>query len=125
MVENIIMVKSFEFAVSIVKLYQYLCSSKKEYVLAKQLLRSGTSIGANVKEAVNAQSRKDFISKMNIALKEANECEYWIELLIRTDYLSETEGLTILNDCREINKILSSIVKTSKKRQLIQKIIDD
>lgn len=119
MAENIIMAKSFSFAIDVVRLYRYLCESKKEFVLAKQLLKSGTSIGANVKEAINAQSRKDFISKMNIALKEANECEYWIELLIRTDYLSETEAVTILNDCREINKILNSIVKTSKEKTIV------
>ena len=115
MAENVVLVKSFSFAVKIVKLYKYLCESKKEYVLAKQLLKSGTSVGANVKEAVNAQSKKDFISKMNIALKEANECEYWIELLLETNYLTESQGEEILQDCRELNKILCSIVKTSKK----------
>lgn len=116
MSSNIIVDKSFDFAVQIIKLYQCLCHEKKEYVLSKQLLKAGTSIGANVKEAVQAQSKKDFVSKMNIALKEANESEYWIELLIKTDYLSESNNLGILDSCKEINKILSAIVKTSKKQ---------
>ena len=85
--DNIILSKSKAFAVRIVRLYQYLCNDKKEFVLSKQLLRSGTSIGANVKEAVRGQSKPDFISKMSIALKEAAETEYWLELLYETDYL--------------------------------------
>ena len=112
--DNIISTKSFDFAVRIVNLYKYLCSDKKEFVLSKQLLRSGTSIGANVKEAINAQSRNDFLSKMNISLKEAGEVEYWIELLMATEYLNEKEGNSILNDCVEIKKILHSIVKKIK-----------
>ena len=112
--DNIILIKSFDFAVRIVNLYKYLCSNKKEFVLSKQLLRSGTSIGANVKEAINAQSRNDFLSKMNISLKEAGEAEYWIELLMATEYLNEKEGNSILNDCVEIKKILHSIVKKIK-----------
>ena len=87
--DNIISTKSFNFAVRIVNLYKYLCNDKKEFVLSKQLLRSGTSIGANVKEAINAQSRNDFLSKMNISLKEAGEAEYWIELLMAAEYLNE------------------------------------
>ena len=112
--DNIISTKSFNFAVRIVNLYKYLCSDKKEFVLSKQLLRSGTSIGSNVKEAINAQSRNDFLSKMNISLKEAGEAEYWIELLMATEYLNEKEGNSILNDCVEIKKILYSIVKKIK-----------
>ena len=112
--DNIISTKSFNFAVRIVNLYKYLCNNKKEFVLSKQLLRSGTSIGANVKEVINAQSRKDFLSKMNISLKEAREAEYWIELLMATEYLNEKEGNSILNDYVEIKKILHSIVKKIK-----------
>ncbi len=112
--DNIISTKSFNFAVRIVNLYKYLCNDKKEFVLSKQLLRSGTSIGANVKEAINAQSRNDFLSKMNISLKEAGEAEYWIELLMATEYLNKKEANSILNDCIEIKKILHSIVKKIK-----------
>ena len=89
--ENTIYKKSFEFAVKIVKLYKFLCNLYKEYTMSKQLLRCGTSIGVNVNEAISAQSKKDFISKMAIASKEARETKYWIELLIETDYLLKTE----------------------------------
>ena len=106
--------KSFLFAVRIVKLNKHLNTAKKEYVLSKQLLRSGTSIGANISEAEQAQSRSDFISKMNIALKEAVETNYWLRLLQATDYLSETEFHSIYSDCRELEKMLTAIVKTSK-----------
>lgn len=114
MKENIIVDKSKKFAVRIVRLYQYMCSTKKEYTLSKQLLRSGTSIGANVKEAVRGQSRSDFYAKMNIALKEASETEYWIELLYETNYLSEQEFESIYYDCQELLKILMSITKSQK-----------
>ena len=114
MQKRIIVDKSFDFAVRIVKLYRYLCDEKKEFVLSKQLLRSGTSIGANVSEAEQAQSTPDFISKMSIALKETSETKYWIKLLASTDYLTETESVSILNDCVELEKILVSIVKSSK-----------
>ena len=89
--ENVIENKSFGFAVRIVKLYKYLCDKKKEYVLSKQLLRSGTSIGANVAEAQQAQSKADFISKISIALKETTETKYWLKLLNATDFLSDNE----------------------------------
>ncbi|MGN0460150.1 MAG: four helix bundle protein [Ruminococcus sp.] len=111
---NIIETKSFDFAVRIVKLYKYLCEQKKEFTLSKQLLRSGTSIGANVAEAQQAQSKPDFISKINIALKETSETKYWIKLLSATDYLSTSESESILSDCVEIEKILVTIMKTSK-----------
>lgn len=111
---NVILNKSFDFAVRIVNLYKHLCNEKKEFVLSKQLLRAGTSIGANTKEAIQGQSKKDFLAKMNIALKEASETEYWIELLIATNYLIQNEGKVILNECVEIKKILHSIVKTTK-----------
>ena len=106
--------KSFLFAVRIVKLSKHLNTGKKEYVLSKQLLRAGTSIGANIAEAEQAQSRADFISKMNIALKEAVETDYWLRLLQAADYLSENEFLSIHNDCRELEKMLTAIVKTAK-----------
>ena len=106
--------KSFLFAVRIVKLSKYLNADKHEYVLSKQLLRAGTSIGANISEAEQAQSRADFISKMNIALKEAAETNYWLRLLHATDYLKESEFFSIYNDCKELEKMLTAIVKTSK-----------
>ena len=112
--ENIVEEKSFRFAVRIVKLCQYLRSSKKEYALTKQLIRSGTSVGANVAEAQQAQSKADFVSKLNIALKEAVETNYWIRLLAATNYLTETEKSSILEDCEELQKILISIIKKSK-----------
>lgn len=108
---NAIEEKSFEFAVRIVNLYKYLTSEKKEYVLSNQLLRSGTSIGANVAEAERGQSRPDFNSKMNNALKEANESFYWLRLLYRTEYLSEKEFSSLGNDVNEIISILVSICK--------------
>ena len=107
--------KSFRFAVRIVKLCQHLDESRQAYVLTKQLLRSGTSIGANIAEAEQAQSRADFISKMSIALKEAVETNYWLRLLQATDYLSETEFSSIHSDCRELEKMLTAIIKTAKK----------
>ena len=114
MSENIIEVKSFDFAVRIVKLYQYITNDKKEFVLSKQLLRSGTSIGANVSEAERAQSQADFYAKTSIALKEANETEYWLRLLYRTDYLTEKEFEHIHADIKEIIALLTSITKTTR-----------
>ncbi|MBE7047544.1 MAG: four helix bundle protein [Ruminococcaceae bacterium] len=112
--ENIIETKSFDFAVRIVNLYKYLTDTKKEFIISKQLLRSGTSIGANVAEAEQAQSRPDFISKMNIALKETSETKYWIKLLQATKYLSMEENSSIYADCVELEKLLVSIIKSSK-----------
>jgi four helix bundle protein len=94
-----------------------LCKEKSEYVISKQLLRSGTSIGANIKEAIRGQSSADFGSKMNIALKEASETEYWIEILNESGYLDSSETEKILSDCREIIKLLTSIVKTTFSKQ--------
>lgn len=111
---NIIETKSFDFAVRIVRLFKYLSEQKKEFTLSKQLLRCGTSIGANVAEAQQAQSKADFISKINIALKETSETKYWIKLLNATDFLSENETNSLLADCVEIEKILVTIIKTSK-----------
>ena len=112
--DNIIENKSLHFAVRIVKLCKHLQSGKKEYILSKQLLRAGTSIGANVAESQQAQSRADFISKLSIALKEAVETNYWLRLLRATDYLSESEFSSVFEDCRELEKLLTSILKTTK-----------
>jgi four helix bundle protein len=113
--KNVIKEKSFEFAVEIVYLYKVLVE-KKEFVLSKQILRSGTSIGANIREAEHAQSKADFIHKLSISLKEANETEYWLDLLFETKYLSETEFQNIKNKIVEILKILTSIINTSKNK---------
>ena len=112
--ENTVEEKSFRFAVRIVRLYKHITESKKEYVLSKQLLRAGTSIGANVAEAQQAQSRPDFISKLSIALKETSETKYWLRLLRECEYLSEMVFNSVFRDCVEIEKLLVSIVKTSK-----------
>jgi len=120
MKDNIVKDKSFDFAIRIVKLYQYLSSNKKEFVLSKQLLRSGTSIGAMIREAEHAESKNDFIHKFAIAQKEANEVVYWLELLRATDYLNEKEFQNIYNDAITILKLITSILKTSK-NQLVSK----
>ncbi len=106
--------KSKKFAVRVVKLYQYLCSEKNEFVLSKQLLRSGTSIGANLAEADCAASRKDFLAKTYIALKEASETLYWLELLKETGYLTDDQYKSIAADAEELRKMLSAITKTTK-----------
>ena len=112
--DNILVNKSFSFAVRIVNLYKYLCSNKKEFVLSKQLLRSGTSIGANISESQDAQSTNDFISKLSIAPKEARESKYWIELLKETEYLTKKESDSLVNDLIELIKLLVTIIKTTK-----------
>ena len=114
MKDNIVKSKSFDFALRIVKLYQFLVDDRKEYVLSKQLLRSGTSIGANIREAEQAESKADFIHKTSVSLKEANESEYWIELLYRADYIDENQFNSLNKDLIEILKLLTSIIKTSK-----------
>jgi four helix bundle protein len=106
--------KSFEFAVRIVNLYKYLCDEKKEYVLSRQLLRSGTSIGANIEEALHAQSKRDYLSKMNIALKESSETLYWLRLLHATGFVDEKQKGSIYEDGDELVRLLVSIVKTTK-----------
>ena len=113
-VDNVIENKSFQFAIRIVRLYKFLCEEKKEYILSRQLLRAGTSIGANVTESQQAQSKPDFVSKISIALKEASETKYWIKLLGATEYLSENQTKSILDDCVEIEKILVTILKSAK-----------
>ena len=117
--DNIILDKSFTFAIRVVKLYKYLCDDKKEYVLSKQLLRCGTSIGANINEAQAGQSKADFIAKMSIASKEARESKYWIDLLVKTNYLdiSDKHTKSLLNDIEEIVKLLTSIVKSSQENK--------
>ena len=112
--DNVIESKSFSFAVRIVKLCRHLQSDNKEFVLSKQLLRSGTSIGANVAEFQQAQSRADFISKLSIALREAVETTYWLRLLYATDYLSSTAYSSVITDCKELEKLLTAILKTTK-----------
>ena len=112
MEDNIIQNKSMEFAVRIVGLYKYLCENKKEYVMSKQILRSGTSIGANVAEAKCAFSRKEFLSKTYIAFKECAETKFWLELLQKTEFISIDEYTSITGDCDELYRILSSITKT-------------
>lgn len=110
---NIIVDKSKAFAIRIIKLSEYL-RSKKEFVLSEQIKKSGTSIGANVKEAICGQSRADFYSKINIALKEASETEYWLELLFETGYINRVSFLSIYGDCKELIRILTAISKTQK-----------
>lgn len=114
MKESLVYNKAFKFAVRIVNLYKHLCKEKNEYILSKQVLRSGTSIGANVKEGLFAQSKRDFLSKMNIALKESSETMYWLDLLIATNYVDANASKTIIIECEELSKILVSIVKTTK-----------
>ena len=114
MKENIIQQKSYNFAIKIINIYKYLTETKKEYILSKQLLRSGTSIGANIEEALGGQSRKDFIAKLSIAYKEARETKYWLALLKESKYMTQPEFLSISNDCEEVLKILGKIQKTSK-----------
>ncbi len=111
---NIIALKSYDFALRIIKLYKFLVSEKKEYVLSKQVLRSGTSVGALIKEAEHAQSKADFVHKMNIALKEANETEYWLMLLKDSDYIDKNSFNSIHPENIELIKLLVSIVKTSR-----------
>ena len=111
---NIVEKKSKAFALRIIRLYQYLCNEKREFILSKQLLRSGTSIGANVKEGVYVQTRADFLTKMSIALKETSETEYWLELLYESGYISEPAFFSVSQDCKELLRLLTMIVKSTK-----------
>ncbi|MCK5154533.1 MAG: four helix bundle protein [Spirochaetales bacterium] len=117
MKENIVKDKSFAFALKIVKLYKYLCDNK-EFVLSKQLLRSGTAIGALIREAEHAESKADFIHKMAISLKEANETEYWIDLLYQSEYLNESYYSSLKANIEELLKLLISIIKSSKQNAI-------
>ena len=114
MKENAVKDKSFAFAIRIVKLYQVLCADKKEFVISKQLLRSGTAIGALVREAEQAESKRDFVHKLAIALKEANETEYWILLLQETGYLNADESESVFKDNKQLLKLLTSIINSTK-----------
>jgi len=114
MKENNLKNKSFAFAIRIVRLFQYLQNEKKEFVLSKQMLRSGTSVGAMVREAEHAESKLDFIHKLAIAQKEINETIFWLELLSATDYLSKNEFESMNNDAIELIKILTTIIKNTK-----------
>ncbi|MDE5799548.1 MAG: four helix bundle protein [Paramuribaculum sp.] len=111
--DNLIVIESKAFAIRCIRLYQYLTDNKKEFVMCRQLLRCGTSIGANVKEALRGQSKADFGAKMNIALKEANESEYWLELLLETDYISQEGFDSMIDDCKRLIRLLTAIVKTT------------
>lgn len=115
MSESIVKIKSFELAIRGVNFYKYLVSEKKEFVMSKQFLRSVTSVGANVREAVNAQSKADFVHKLSISQKECDETMYWLELLKETDYISENEFNSIHQQSNEVLKIIRSIILTSKK----------
>ncbi|NCQ19533.1 MAG: four helix bundle protein [Ignavibacteria bacterium] len=114
--QNVLNEKSYQFAIRIVKLYQFLKEEKKEFTLSKQILRAGTSIGANVEEATGAQSKKDFYSKVNIAYKEARETHYWLRLLYDTNYIDEKQFNSIIIDCDELLKISGTIIKTMKSK---------
>jgi four helix bundle protein len=112
--ENVVQAKSYAFAVRIVRLYQHLATEKKEFVLSKQVLRCGTSIGANVEEAIGGQSRADFVSKLSIAYKEARETTYWLRLLKDTDYITAAQFESVHADAEELCRIIAAIQKTTK-----------
>ena len=114
MKENLLIDKSISFASGIIKLHQYLIKTQKETIISKQIVRSGTSIGANINEANYGQSKADFISKMHIALKETAETEYWLKLLLISDFITEDMGRSLLNDCLEIKRILIASINTAK-----------
>lgn len=112
--DNVIQIKSYAFAIRVVNVYKYLTSEHNEYVLSKQLLRCGTSIGANIEEAIGGQSKKDFIAKLAISYKEAREAHYWIRILRDTDYLSQEQSASLLNDVDELLRIIGTIQKTMR-----------
>ena len=112
--ENVILNKSKTFALKIIELYKYLCEEKHEYILSKQIFRSGTSIGANAREGSRAQSKADFLSKMSVSLKEADETAYWLELLHESGYIDKERFTGLHKDCDELIRILTSITKTTK-----------
>lgn len=114
---SIILDKSLNFAARIIKLQKYLANEKKETIISKQIVRSGTSIGANANEAIYAVSKPEFVAKLQISLKETAETEYWLRLLVLSEYISEQEGFSLLEDCLEIKRILVSTLKTIKEKQ--------
>ncbi|MDN5204637.1 four helix bundle protein [Fulvivirgaceae bacterium BMA10] len=111
---NLVLEKSYDFALRVIKMYQHLSNEKKEFILSKQVLRSGTSIGANVEEAIGGHTKKDFASKLAIAYKEARETSYWLRLLKDTQYINPRAFQSIYKDCDELLRLLYSIIKTSK-----------
>lgn len=113
MTDNIIQSKTFNFAVRIINLYKFLVEEKKEYTLSKQLLRSGTSIGANTEAAIGGYSKKDFAAKLSIAYKEAHETHYWLRLLKETGYINDNEFISLIEDCDEILKIIFSMIRST------------
>jgi len=115
--DNVVQEKSYAFALRIINLYKFLKNNKNEYALSKQILRSGTSIGANIEEAIGAQSKKDFISKISVAYKEARETHYWIRLLCDSHYIDRKQADSLLEDCVEIQKIIGSIQRTVKNKK--------
>ena len=117
MKDNILIDKSITFAARIVKLHTYLNREKKEHIISKQIVRSGTSIGANINEANYGQSKADFIAKLQISLKETAETEYWLRLLILSDYITEKDGKPLLDDCLEIKRILIASLNTAKENK--------
>ena len=119
MADNPVKEKSFRFAVRIVRLCKFLTEEKREFVISRQILRSGTSIGANVKEALQAESKADFIHKLSISLKEASETEYWLQLLKETEYIDQAAYDSMMSDCIELLKLLTSIIKSSKQAKTV------
>jgi len=113
--DNIIKVKSYKFALRIIKLYKFLSNEKNEYVLSKQILKCGTSIGANIEEAIGAVSKKDFLNKVYIAHKESRECCYWINLLRDSDYINKKSSDSLINDCNELIKLTGKIISSTNK----------
>jgi len=111
---NVVRERSFSFAIRIVKLYQYLCTEKREFVLVRQVLKSGTSVGANIEEADSSISKKEFSSKISIAYKEAKETHYWLRLLVATGYINQKEFDSLFQDCEEICKLLFAILRTTR-----------
>ncbi len=120
--DNVVKSKSYAFAIRIVNLYKYLSRQEQEYVLSRQVLRSGTSIGANVREATRAESNADFIHKLSIALKEADETHYWLELLKDTEFISEQAFDSIYKDCEELIKLLVTIINTTKNKVIQSRV---
>lgn len=116
MKENVLIEKSIAFAARIIKLHQYLMETKKERIISRQIVRSGTSIGANINEAAYGQSKADFISKLHIALKETAETEYWLKLLMLSEYITKEMGASLLTDCTEIKRILIASINTAKEK---------
>ena len=114
---NILAEKSLDFGVRTVNCYKFLCKEQKEFVMSKQMYRSGTSIGANIHEGLQAQSKPDFISKMGIALKETSETSYWLKLLVRTEYINQTMYQSLSADCDELSRLLTAIIKSARENE--------